>query len=206
MKKEHMETEFSEELQDFMLGEDCLLDFHPKSPLRPANWPIGKKIKHTVFFGLITFCAQFNSTTLSSSRFVELLGEAFGTPYEVAMLSNSLYILGIALGPMVFAPISEVYGRKIGVLIPFLLSAVFSFACATSYNAPALLVYRFLSGFFCGAPIVSSGGVLSDIFRNPTERGKYLGVYAVFVNLGPSCGPVISSLLMYSRASSDLEA
>lgn len=203
---EHTYSEQISELQDFTLGEDGLLKFHDDSPLRPSNWSFGKKLKHTLLYGLVTFCAQFNSTTFSSERFAELMKEQFGISREVAMLSSSFYLLGIAFGPMVFAPISEVYGRKIGVLIPFMLSAVFAFAVATSYNVPSIMVYRFLSGFFCGAPIVSSGGVLADMYSDPSIRGKYLGVYALFVNMGPSTGPVISSLLMYSRPSTDLSA
>jgi MFS family permease len=206
MSKKGSDSESALELKDFVLGEDGLLTFHQDSLLKPGNWEFRKKILHTILYGLVTFCAQFNSTTLSPSRFTELMAEGYGTSREVAMLSSSLYILGIAFGPMVFAPISEVYGRKIGVLVPFLLSSVFAFACATSYNVPALLIYRFLSGFFCGAPIVSAGGVLADIFPNPSIRGKYFALYAMFVSLGPSCGPVISSLLMYSRPSTDLGA
>lgn len=200
------DTDSYEELKDFVLAEDGLLAFHDDSALRPGNWSFHTKLRHTVLYGLVTFCAQYNSTTLSSTRFSELLDEQWGTTREVAVLSSSLYILGIAFGPMVFAPISEVYGRKIGVLIPFLISSIFAFACATAYNLPALLIYRFLSGVFSGAPIVSAGGVLADIYPNPSVRGKYFALYAMFVSLGPSVGPVVSSLLMYSRPPSDLNA
>lgn len=200
IEKKFSDSASTEELHDFILEEDGLLSFHPESLLKPGNWSFKKKINHTVLYGLVTFCAQFTSTALSSSRFDELMQEQFDASREVSILAaSSLYILGIAFGPMVFAPISEVYGRKIGVLIPFLLSSVFAFACATSYNMPSLLVYRFLSGFFCGAPIVSAGGVLADIYPDPSIRGKYFATYAMFVSLGPAIGPIISSLLMYSK-------
>ena len=194
------------ELKHFVFGEDGLIDFDDESELKPGNWPDKRKLLHTCLYGLVTFCAQFNSTSLSPKRFQELLNQVYGTSHEVAVLSSSLYILGIAFGPMIFAPISEVYGRKIGVLAPFLLSSVFAFACATAYNVPSLLVYRLLSGFFSGAPIVSAGGVLADIYPDPSIRGKYFALYAMFVSLGPSCGPVVASLLMYSRPESDMGA
>lgn len=195
------DSESSQEFNDFVLEPDGLLTFQEGSLLKPGNWTDQKKLLHTCLYGLVTFCAQFNSTTLSPQRFTDLMENNYGISREVAVLSSSLYILGIAFGPMVFAPLSEVYGRKFGVLIPFLLSSVFAFACATAYNLPSLLVYRFLSGFFCGAPIVSAGGVLADIYPNPSQRGKYFALYAMFVSLGPSCGPVIASLLMQSRPS-----
>lgn len=176
-----------------------LVTFKEGSQSYPGNWSQRKKILHTVLYGCTTFAAQLNSTTMSSPRLPQLLHLEFGMSSEVSVLGSTLYILGIGFGPMVFAPISEVYGRKVGVLIPFFCAAIFSFATATCYNTPSLMIYRFLSGFCCGAPIVSSGGVLADIFPNPGTRGKYFALYALFVSLGPSAGPVISSLLMYSE-------
>lgn len=171
------------------------------SPLKPRNWTTKKKLLHTMIYGLVTFAAQLNSTSMSPPLFIDLAKAEFGIGREVTMLTITLYILGLALGPMTFAPLSEIYGRKIGVFIPFLLSTVFTFSVATCYNVPSLMIYRFLCGFFAGAPIVSSGGVLADMFEGmPKERGMYLAFYSVFVSLGPSTGPTISSLLMNSQS------
>lgn len=202
----HEADELDEDDINFNIDEEGLLTFKPDAPLKPGNWPERRKIYHTVMYGLVTYCAQLGSTSLSASRFITLMNENFDISREVALLSNSLYILGIALGPMTFGPISEVYGRKIGVLIPFLISAVMTFATATSYNIASILIFRFFTGFFSGAPIVSSGGVLADIFPDPSVRGKYLALYALFVSIGPSCGPTFSSLLMHSRPDDDMSA
>lgn len=181
------------------LDEDSTITLKEKSTRRPINWSVKKKLYYTAIYGLITFAAQLNSTT-TTAEFPDEMKHSFGIGREVSLLSTTLYILGIAFGPMFFAPLSEVYGRKLGVMIPFFISALFTFATAISYNVPAIMICRFISGFFSGAPIVSSGGVLSDIWL-PAERGKALAFYAVFVSSGATFGPVISSLMVESETS-----
>ncbi|OWB54223.1 hypothetical protein B5S28_g68 [[Candida] boidinii] len=179
------------------LDDDSTVTLKQKSTMKPINWSVKKKLYYTAIYGLITFAAQLNSTT-TTAEFPNEMKYSYGIGREVSLLSTTLYILGIAFGPMVFAPLSEVYGRKIGVMVPFFISALFTFATAISYNVPAIMICRFISGFFSGAPIVSSGGVLSDIWL-PTERGKALAFYAVFVSSGATFGPVISSLIVESE-------
>lgn len=186
--------------KNFHIDETGLLTFQPSSPLKPKNWSVKKKLIYTMSYSLVTFAAQLNSTTTSSVYFVKEMKHNYNIGREVSTLSISLYILGIAFGPMVFAPISEVYGRKIGVLIPFLISCMFTFATAISYNVPSLMICRFLAGVFSGAPVVSSGGVLADLWE-PAYRGAALALYACVVANGAAVGPVISSLLINSNSS-----
>lgn len=184
----------------FDIDEKGLLIFKENCPLKTRNWPLKTKLLYTILYSLVTFAAQFNSTTTSSGFFEEKMRDNFHISREVSLLTISLYILGIAFGPMIFAPLSEIYGRKMCVLIPFFISSVFIFATAISYNVPSLMVCRFLSGFFAGAPIVSAGGVLADLW-DPTYRGAAFALYACFVANGASFGPIISSLLINSNKS-----
>ncbi|GMG38539.1 unnamed protein product [Ambrosiozyma monospora] len=185
--------------KDIIIHKDQnqLIEFHPSSNQRPKNWSLSKKLIHTALYGFITFAAQFNSTTMSSNLVLHKLHQQFGISREVSLIATSLYILGIALGPMVFAPLSEVYGRKIGVFVPFFISCLFTFATSISYNVAALMVTRFVAGFFAGAPIVSAGGVMGDIFQ-PESRGAALAFYGCFVVNGAALGPTIASLLVGS--------
>lgn len=187
---------------DYVMDDDSCITFTNHSELNPMNWPLKKKLAHTALFGIITYAAQLNSTSMSAPSLPQIFQDQFGVSKEVSILPNSLYILGIACGPMVFAPLSEVYGRKVGVLIPFLISGVFTFVVACSSSIAAINIFRFIAGFFAGAPIVSSGGVLADIW-DPSQRGMALGFYAFFVSNGPSFGPTISSLLIEADSGPD---
>ncbi|EPX71703.1 spermidine family transporter [Schizosaccharomyces octosporus yFS286] len=169
-----------------------LVDFEIDDPERPKNWPYWKKLMHTALYGMTTFAAQFNSTTMSPTS--KHLINTYHIDEEVATLATSLYVLGIAFGPMIFAPFSEMNGRKIGVFLPFFISIVLTAGTASSDNVAAIMCTRFFSGLFAGAPIVSTGGVLADLW-NPAERATALVFYSFFVLSGADFGPIISSLL-----------
>lgn len=187
---------------DYVMDDDSCITFTKTSDLYPMSWSLKKKLTHTALYGLVTYAAQLNSTSMAAPELPRIFQEHFGISKEVSLLPNSFYLLGIAFGPMVFAPLSEVYGRKVGVLVPFMISAIFTFMVACSSSVAAIIIFRFFAGFFAGAPIVSSGGVLSDIW-DPSQRGMALGFYAFFVSNGPSFGPTICSLLISADSTSD---
>ncbi|CAN6623753.1 polyamine transporter 1 [Trichomonascus vanleenenianus] len=172
--------------------DDYIVIFEEKDPQNPKNWPFFVKAYHTFFYSLTTFAAQYNSAAMSSV--IKPIEQQMGVSRTVALLSTSLYVFGVAFGPMLFAPLSEVYGRKKGIVIPFAISGIFTLGTASSKNISAILCTRFFSGLFAGAPVVSSGGVLADLWL-PAQRGTALSLYAYFVAAGTMCAPTISAVL-----------
>ena len=180
-------------------GDEFLVVFTNDDPEKPLNWPFKKKAYHTALYGITTFAAQYNSSAMAPTT-THLMAR-FGVSETVATLATSLYVFGVAFGPMIFAPFSEVYGRKPGVLLPFFISLVFSLGSASSETYSALLCTRFFSGLFAAAPIVSSGGVLADIWT-PAHRGVSLVFYAYFVVGGATYAPIIGSAVISNSETS----
>ena len=102
-----------------------------------------------------------------------------------------------ATGPILWGPLSKVYGRRLAVLIPFFLGGIFSFATGASKDIQSVLICRFFTGVFGSAPITTSAGVLSDVC-SPEVRGTAVAIYAVAVNVGPFIGLVIGSAIVES--------
>ena len=75
--------------------------------------------------------------------------------------------LGFALGPSLWAPISEVYGRKVSILPAVLILGLFSIGTATSKSAASVFVTRFFGGVF-----VSD---LKILFCRPTDSEAGIG-------------------------------
>lgn len=159
----------------------------------PKNWTYKKKIIHTMMYGITTFVSQYNSAAMAPM--LSELQSNFNLSYRVAALATCLYILGIGLGPVLFAPLSEVYGRKLSTFVPFLFAGVLNFASAYSYNFCTFLFFRFLCGVFSAAPIVIGGGMLADIWE-PSVRGNYTTVYSNFVTMGPCFAPLIGGAIL----------
>lgn len=101
------------------------------------------------------------------------------------------------LGPLVWAPLSEVYGRKPAVLAPYFIAAIFSFGTATAKDLQTIMITRFFAGFFGSAPVTNTGGVLGDIWT-AEERGAAIVGYAMAVVGGPILGPIVGGAVVQS--------
>lgn len=106
----------------------------------------------------------------------------------------SIFVLGLAFGPLLAAPLSEMYGRWICYTVFNILYTVFTVACAVSTNMSMLIVFRFFAGATGSAPLTIGGGSIMDLF--PMERR---GLALSFVTLGqaaaPAIGPVAGGFL-----------
>ena len=142
----------------------------PEDPANPRNWCLSKKSRHILLVALITFM-----TCEPSLRFLtKFLFANFNRPFASSMVAPaipqlksqlhfennilgsfivSIYLLGYVFGPLVVAPLSEMYGRvpiyhfcNIGFIVT-------SIACAVSSNVHMLIGFRFLSGTFGSSPV-----------------------------------------------------
>lgn len=106
-------------------------------------------------------------------------------------------LFGFGLGPLIFAPLSELYGRKAAVLTPYFIAAVFSFATGAAKDIQTVMLCRFFAGFFGSAPITNTGGVLGDIW-SAQQRGPAMVAYAIAVTGGPTIGPLVGGAICQS--------
>lgn len=120
--------------------------------------------------------------------------EQFGATTEIATLGVSLYVLGFALGPLIWAPMSEMFGRQSVFIGTYCGLTIFCAACTGAKNIETLLVFRFLSGAFGSSPFTNSGGVIADMFM-ARERGLALSAFALAPFLGPVIGPIAGGFL-----------
>lgn len=123
--------------------------------------------------------------------------QRFGLPKEVATLGTALLLFGMGIGPLFWAPLSELSGRKTSVMGPYFLAAVFSFASAVSKDTQSLMITRFWTGFFGSAPVTCTGGVMSDIW-SAEQRGAAMAVYSMSVVGGTVLGPIIGGAVSQS--------
>lgn len=106
----------------------------------------------------------------------------------------SVYIIGYAFGPLVIAPMSELYGRLWVYHINSFLFIIFTAACALSTNLGMICTFRFFAGVFGSCPITVGSGSIADTFPQ-AERGKVMSIWTFPILFGPSIGPVIGSYL-----------
>ncbi|CZR52406.1 related to MFS multidrug transporter [Phialocephala subalpina] len=175
---------------------DNIVTWHgEKDPNNPMNWPIGKKIGLTILLGITTMGVSFASSSLSPT--FNQVAEEFGVSTEIATLSLSLYVLGFAFGPLMFAPISEFYGRKVAFLPAYFIFGIFLISVATAENLQTIMICRFFAGLMASAPISDTAGALADLW-NDHDRALAVVGYSVAVIGGPTVGPLIGSAITES--------
>lgn len=170
---------------------DVLVDFDGEDdPYRPINWPTKKKVLTTLMYGLTTMSATWASSAYSAGT--RQIAAEFHVGNQVAVLGTTLFLFGFGLGPLLWAPLSEVYGRRIAVLTPMFVAMCFSFGSATAKDFQTLMLTRFFGAFFASAPVTNTGGVLGDLY-SPAWRAMAMAGYAMAVVGGPCLGPIVSA-------------
>lgn len=169
-----------------------LISWIPNDPRNPMLFPLFAK-----WFITMTMAACTLAVTLGSSMYSGGIAQiviAFGISEEVAILGISLFVLGFAIGPLVWAPMSELFGRQLTFILTYALLTAFNAACTGAQNSYTLIILRFFAGSFGSSPLTNAGGVIADMFP-AADRGLAMSFFAVAPFLGPVLGPIIGGFL-----------
>jgi MFS family permease len=81
----------------------------------------------------------------------------------VAVLGITTYLFGLAVGSIVLAPLSEMYGRRPVYIIAMALFAILVLPCALAHKLETILITRFIGALFGAAMISNAPGSVNDI-------------------------------------------
>ncbi|KAK8132354.1 MFS transporter [Apiospora kogelbergensis] len=158
-------------------------------PENPRNWSDGTKMVHVATVSIFVLIANLASTMFAPG--VADLALEFGVRNTIVVLMTvSIYVLGFALGPLILAPLSELYGRLIVYHFCNLGYIGFTFGCAFSNDVAVFLVMRFLAGTMASGPLSVGGGTVADLYP-PQLRGKAMSMFSLGPLLGPVIGPIV---------------
>lgn len=117
-----------------------------------------------------------------------------------ATLGLTLFVAGYALGPMIWAPLSEMpyLGRNPIYIITLALFVVLQVPTALAANFGMLLAFRFLTGFI-GSPSLATGGASIGDMYSPAKRTYGLAVWGVGAVCGPTMGPLVGGFAVEAK-------
>ncbi|KAL5341382.1 major facilitator superfamily domain-containing protein [Aspergillus crustosus] len=157
-------------------------------PAHPQNFPDSRKWTLLGLVSSVTFISP-----LASSMFSPALGDLsndFGiTNPTILSFSVSIYLLGYVFGPLLLAPLSEIYGRRIILSCANWFFVVWQIGCALAPNIASLIVFRFFAGIGGSGCITLGAGVIADLFPI-TKRGLATSIWSMGPLVGPVVGPI----------------
>ncbi|RYP35284.1 hypothetical protein DL767_003872 [Monosporascus sp. MG133] len=162
-------------------------------PENPRNWSARKKWGNVGLVSMITIITPLASSALAPAV-PDMMAEFHDESSAMASLVVSAYVVGFALGPLFFAPLSETYGRLVIYHVSSLLFLAFTVGCALSTGSGIFVAFRLLAGCAGATPMVLGGGTISDII--PTERrGAAMTLWGCGQLFGPVVGPIAGGFL-----------
>ncbi|TVY64832.1 Efflux pump rdc3 [Fusarium oxysporum f. sp. cubense] len=169
----------------------------PDDPANPQNWSMKKKTINVILVSSVTFVTPLASSIFAPS-IDQVMREFHSTNEQLASFIVSVYLLGYCFGPLVIAPLSEMYGRLPLYHICNVLFVAFTVACAKAPNLGGLIAFRLLAGLAGSCPLTIGAGSLADMISKE-KRGAAMSSWALGPLFGPVIGPIAGGYLSAAK-------
>ncbi|KAI1734863.1 major facilitator superfamily domain-containing protein [Xylaria scruposa] len=157
-------------------------------PEHPYNAPRWRIYVNAILLSILGFLVPLSSAIVAPAT-GQVMAEFNTTSDLLEAFVVSVFVLALAFGPLIWAPLSEIYGRLYiyhGTNLGFIL---FTVACALAPSLSSLIGFRFVAGFFGSCIIANGAGSFTDMMP-PQRRGVFMSLYILGPILGPIIGPV----------------
>ncbi|KAL1976372.1 hypothetical protein VTN31DRAFT_2654 [Thermomyces dupontii] len=172
--------------------DEILVSWDENDPMHPHSMSRARRWLITVIVSLGSICV-----TCTSSMYVMIYGqitEEFHCSTLVATVGLSTYVFGLGVGPLVLAPLSEFYGRRIIYIVSFAVFSLWLIPCAVAQNIETMIIVRFFAGLAGSAFLSVAGGTVGDMFPRQ-ELGAPMMFYTASPFVGPELGPLVGGFI-----------
>ncbi|OJD21926.1 hypothetical protein ACJ73_06731 [Blastomyces percursus] len=157
-------------------------------PANPRNWPLRIKGMSTAFLSWSTFTVVLYSTSYTAG--LADIAREFDASETIVTLGLTFYLVGLALGSVILAPLSEMYGRKPVSVGSMFLFTVLIIPCGLCTSVSELIVLRFLGAVAGSAMVSSAPGSIADMVDDE-HRALAFSIWSIGPLNGPVFGPII---------------
>ncbi|TRM69786.1 major facilitator superfamily domain-containing protein [Schizophyllum amplum] len=158
----------------------------------PREWSKMRKWLVTCSTGFLCLAVALGSSIVTGD--IEGPTVDLHASQEVVNLTVTCFVIGFGIGPLLFAPLSEVVGRRPIYIISIFLYFIFTLPSALAKNVATLVVSRQIAGIASSAPMCNVGGSVADIW-SVEERGVPMAIFSATIFIGPCIGPLIGGFI-----------
>jgi DHA1 family bicyclomycin/chloramphenicol resistance-like MFS transporter len=109
-------------------------------------------------------------------------------------LTISAYLIGFAVGQIVYGPVADRHGRKPVLIGAIVLYCAASLACALSTSIELLIVARFSQALGGSGGVVLARAIVRDLYSG-ARAGRELSLIGAVMALAPVLAPIVGGAL-----------
>ncbi|KAJ6531373.1 MFS polyamine transporter [Mycena vulgaris] len=162
--------------------------FEPGTGEDPREWGHARKWYITMTTAFLCLAVALGSSMITGD--LQNPVKDLNTTQEIVNLTVTCFVIGFGIGPLLFAPLSEVVGRRPIYAISMFFYFIFTLPSALAKNAATLVIARQLAGLAASAPMCNVGGSVADIW-SIEDRGIPMAVFSATIFMGPCIGPLV---------------
>jgi MFS family permease len=147
-----------------------IVDWNEDDPQNPRNWPTWRKYLRIFTVIALTYTVRLGACMIGPS--IPMIMADFGArdSLEAVGFAVSVYILGLGLGPLLWRPLSIIFGPLAVTAICNVCFVGFTAGCVFVRSLPALIACRFLAGVFGHCALATGPGVITDLLEGKARK------------------------------------
>jgi len=118
-----------------------------------------------------------------------LLQEQYSISYSQVNWTVAIPALGLSVGPLVWSSLSDIYGRRIILIIGTTIALVATIGSAVAKDYSGYMAARFFQGLGVAPASTVGMAVVNDLFFEH-ERGQKFGLWVLAIDMGLLVGPL----------------
>lgn len=168
---------------------------HPQptsDPLDPLNW--SSLHKHSILAIIMFFYFMFTYITTTTVPSFPDLQEGFAISYSQVNWTVAIPALGLAVGPLIWSSLADIYGRRVVFLVGTLMAFGATIGAAEAKDYGGYMAARFFQGLGVSPASTVGLAAINDMFFEH-ERGQKIGLWVLAIDCGLLVGPIFGGFL-----------
>ncbi|EXJ94156.1 hypothetical protein A1O1_02549 [Capronia coronata CBS 617.96] len=168
---------------------------HPQptsDPLDPLNWSSFQK--HTILAVVMFKYFMFTYITTTTVASFPNLQDQYGISYSQVNWTVAIPALGLAVGPLIFSSLADIFGRRIIFIFGTLMAFGATVGAAKAPNYGGYMAARFFQGFGVSPASTVGLAAINDMFYEH-QRGQKIGLWVLAIDSGLLVGPIFGGFM-----------
>lgn len=124
-----------------------------------------------------------------------VIKDTFQVSNDVAQLTLSLYMFAIAIGTLIYGPLSDKYGRRVIMLLGLVITIAGSIFCFLATSIKLLILGRFIQSFGGAAGLVLARAIVRDVYE-AEDAARVIATLVMVMVVIPMLSPALGGELM----------